>query len=381
MLKIAWITPSHFIDVDLPIVVELQKEMQIYWLVVSLGKITDDTRNYIEPCLKGAKNIKVEYDEILYRFYDFRTMLAYCSVVKKTKAFKPDLYYTSLQAAPFGPLIYRMFLPIKETVAACHNVSTPKGANQETYARIFTDLHLRTFENIQVFSESQRDVLLKKYPKKNVLLAPLAIKDYGDPRMQNRTFDENNVVFLFFGKILGYKRVDLLIEAAQNLYEFGYHNFKIKIAGGCKNWTEYQMQIKYPELFVNKIEHIPNDAVADLFFTSDYFVMPYQDIAQSGAITVAYRYNLPIILSDLPQFRPFGDNGVTGFFFENMNVKDLEEKMIRVIEGGKPLHDYLCQGLEKFVNERYSTPAIAKEYKDYFKRLINKNNESSNISR
>ena len=369
MLKISWITPSHFVDVDLPIVVELQKEMQIYWQVVSFGKIDDDMRNYIEPSLAGAENIMVEYEEIPFRFYDLRTMVAYCRTLKKAKAFRPDLYYTSLQAAPFGPLIYRMILPIKETVAACHNVSTPKGANQEKYARIFTNLHLRTFQNIQVFSDIQRDILFGKYPNKNVLLAPLAIKDYGDPTMAKRVFDEENIVFLFFGKIIGYKRVDLLIKMAQNLYDRGYHNFKVKIAGGCKNWSEYEAQIKYPELFETRIERIPNGDVADLFATSDYFVMPYQDIAQSGAITVAYRYNLPIILSNLPQFLPFGEDGVTGYFFESMNVKDLETKIICVIEGGKPLNDKFCKGLAKFVDERYSTPTIAKKYKDYFEKL------------
>lgn len=41
-------------------------------------------------------------------------------------------------------------------------------------------------------------------------------------------------LYFCFGKILGYKRVDLLIKAAQALYDKGYHNFKVKIAGGCK---------------------------------------------------------------------------------------------------------------------------------------------------
>lgn len=369
-MKISWITPSNFVDVDLPIIAELAKEIDIYWQVTAEGKINADMRNYIEPKFAGLNNIKIEYVEIPYRFFDLRTMRIYCKVFKKAKAYKPDLYYTSLQAAPFGPLIYRLYLPLKKTVAACHNVSTPKGANQETYARIFTYLHLQMFKNIQVFSASQGKILYKKFPKKNVLLAPLAIKDYGEPTISIKPFDEKKVVFLFFGMIMGYKRLDLLIEAAQTLYEKGYKNFKVRIAGKCKNWPVYAEKIKYPELFELNIGHIPNDAVANLFATCDYFVMPYQDIAQSGAITVAYRYNLPIIMSNLPQFKPFGVDGQTGLVFESQNAEDLEEKMKKVIDGEKEMNSKLKEGLAAFVEERYSTRSIASKYIVFFEQLL-----------
>lgn len=368
-MKISWITPSNFVDVDLPIIAELAKEIDIYWQVTAEGKINADMRNYIEPILAGI-NIIIEYVEIPYRFFDFRTMHIYCKVLKKAKSFMPDLYYTSLQAAPFGPLIYRLYLPLKKTIAACHNVSTPKGANQETYARIFTYLHLQMFKNVQVFSESQREILYKKFPQKNVLLAPLAIKDYGEPTISVKTFDENKVIFLFFGMIMGYKRLDLLIEAAQDLYEKGYKNFKVRIAGKCKNWPEYAEIIKYPNLFDMSIEHIPNDAVANLFASCDYFVMPYQDIAQSGAITVAYRYKLPIIMSDLPQLKPFVIDGQTGLVFESKNAKDLEEKMKASIDGGRELNGKLKKGLASFVEERYSTRSIAAKYMRFFEKLL-----------
>ena len=370
IMKISWITPTNFVDVDLPIIVELQKECEIYWQVVSFGAVDNDMKHYIEPKLKGTNNTIVEYVEIPFRFYDLRTMRIFCKVLKKAKAYGPDLYYTSLQAAPFGPFIYRIYLPLDKTVAACHNVSTPKGANQETYARIFTHLHLQMFHNIQVFSESQRDILYKKFPKKNVLLAPLAIKDYGEPTIQERNFDKSRVVFLFFGMILSYKRVDLLIDAAQSLYEKGYRNFVVRIAGKCKDWASYDSKIHYPEIFDLQIEHIPNEAVADLFATSDYFVMPYQDIAQSGAITVAFRYNIPIILSNLPQFKPFVQDGVNGVYFEKGDVKDLERKMGYVISSGEQLNDQLKKGLETFVDNNYSTPVIASNYYIYFKRVL-----------
>lgn len=368
-MTISWITPSPFVDVDLPIINKLQKGVNIYWQIVIGAELRDDLKGYIDSQLVKSDNLTYEYVKVPYRPYDIRTFVDYVRIMKKARKATPDLYYTSLNTAPFIPWFYRLYLPVKKVVAACHNVSTPKGANRERYNRIFTDLYLRTFKNIQVFSESQRDVLNEKFPSKKVLLAPLAIKDYGEPTVPARVFDNNRIVFLFFGIISPYKRVELLIEAAQNLYERGYRNFIVKIAGNCKNWDHYASLIKYPELFEMRIERIPNDEVANLFASSDYFVMPYQDIAQSGAIMVAYRYNLPILLSDLPQFIPFGENEKTGLFFESQNVADLEEKMKLMIEGGNKLHTNLKKGLSEFVEQRYSTSAIANKYMVFFEEL------------
>ncbi len=367
-MKIAWVTPNSFVDVDLPIIAELHNYAEIYWQVL-IDNSNIDQKQYIESKINGKTNIKYEYVNDSYRVYDLRTLVLYCRILNKAKKFKPDIYYTSLHTAPFGPIVYKLFWPIKKSIIACHNVSTPKGANREFYARFYTYLTLRSFNNIQVFSDSQKEILLKKFPYKNVLMAPLAIKDYGEPTKFAKGFDENRIVFLFFGIISPYKRLDLLINAAENIYDQGYKNFKVKIAGSCRNWSDYLPLIKHKELFEIRIERIPNSEVADLFAESDYFVMPYQDIAQSGAITVAYRYNLPIILSNLPQFKPFCIDGKTGLFFKSTNVRDLGMKMIQVLEGGKTLYDNLRGGLEEFVEEQYSTPAICQKYMCFFDQL------------
>lgn len=369
-MLVSWVTPISFVDVDLPIIAELQKAVKINWQIVIGTSLTDDLRCYLDSHLEKTSNLTYEYVNNPYRPFDIRTLFTFIRILKKARDSNPDLYYTSLNTAPFGPWIYKVYLPTEKVLAACHNVSTPKGANRELYNKFFTYLYLRTFNNIQVFSESQKEILITKFPSKNVLLAPLAIKDYGEPLVPRKPFDNREVVFLFFGIISPYKRVDLLIEAAQNLYEQGNQGFKVKIAGKCKNWEKYGRLIKYPQLFDLRIEHIPNAEVANLFAVSDYLVLPYQDIAQSGAITVAYRYNLPIILSNLPQFRPFCEDGKTGLFFECDNVRDLELMMRKAIEGGDQLHEFFKKELHLFVEKQFSTEAIAQKYLEFFDEML-----------
>ena len=124
--------------------------------------------------------------------------------------------------------------------------------------RIYTDLWIRTFKNIQTFSQNQYKTLISRYKNKNVLMAYLAIKDYGEPSI-TRDHNKDIIRFLVFGNIVHYKRIDLLIKAANILYERGIKNFKIKIAGNCKDWNRsYAPLIGRPELFELAIKRIPN---------------------------------------------------------------------------------------------------------------------------
>ena len=76
--------------------------------------------------------------------------------------------------------------------------------------------------------------MVSLYSGKNVLMAPLALKDYGEPKEMPDKLHTYPIRFLFFGNILEYKRVDLLIEAANKLVRKGYSNFKVRIAGACQ---------------------------------------------------------------------------------------------------------------------------------------------------
>ena len=64
-------------------------------------------------------------------------------------------------------------------------------------------------------------------------MAHFALKDYGESTIEVNKKEERTFRFLFFGNIVAYKRVDLLIEAANILHDRGIENFKVRIAGSC----------------------------------------------------------------------------------------------------------------------------------------------------
>ena len=365
--KISWITPTCYVDVDLPIINKLQVVYDIHWFVILQPKDGENTKAYIEKVLGKEKLVRIFYMWQKHRIRSIKNLFFIYNLIYKAKSVKPAVYYTSEYAQPVGVLLYKWLLPLNKTIAACHNVTTPKGANNEKFARFYTDKWLSTFKNIQTFSRNQYNALVSKYKNKNVLMAYLALKDYGEP---TKVPQKEGITFLVFGNIIRYKRIDLLLKAVNILNKRGVTDFKVKIAGNCKNWeTDYAPLIECPERYDLNIRRIPNEAVADLFAESDYFVMPYQDIAQSGAITVAFRYNIPVLCSDIDQFSEFVKDGITGFVFKNQDEKSLADKMEWILKNHQQVYKSIKLNEQEFVDENLSLKTIVSQYIKFIDKL------------
>lgn len=368
MKRISWITQEGFIDVDIPVIRYLKIWYEIRLIIVMPNGKTINYDNYISSILGDYNNLDFQYYILKNRARSLRNAKEYYKIISLAKDFNPDLYYISFTGMPYGlPFLWKM-LPLKRCVFPCHNVSTPKGATNEKFAEIYKNLCLKTFENIQVFSEGQYNILRSMYCNKNILLSYLMLKDYGAPKIAIK--DDRIIKFLFFGNIVSYKRLDLLLEAVNLLAQRGLSNFKIIVAGKSKDWEKYQSIIKYPELVNLRIDRIPNEDVADLFAESHYFVMPYQDIAQSGAITVAFRYNVPTIVSDITQFKEFVIDGKTSLSFKSQNAESLADTMQYAIEHHEEIYYSLCKNQRELVAEKFANDAIVNKYHAYFERII-----------
>jgi len=203
----------------------------------------------------------------------------------------------------------------------------------------------------------------------NILYAPLCLKDYGNPIVKK---PEAPITFLFFGNIVDYKRVDLLLQATRIMNDKGIKGFKVQISGYCRPeiWKEkYEPMLKGLDNVATDIRRIPNEDIPNLFENSHYFVMPYQDIAQSGAMTVALRYNIPIIASELDTFKEFMDGKEDGYFFESGSPERLAEAMTKAIQEHGIRYQSMRENQANKVKEKLSHVAIIARYKEYIDAL------------
>ncbi len=365
--RICWVTASYFLDVDLPIAPKLMNYFSIDWKIITSENLKESDKNYILSQTDKPFELIISKG----RFYSYSYYLFLKSLIISIKSQNYDWIYLDISDYFFLFPLVKKYLGNEKVTIATHNVSIPKGARLPYLAKLSMGYITRNFKHFQVFSKNQEKVLMGKIKNSKIFYCPLMLKDYGH---KNERVESTQTRFLFFGNIIPYKRVDILLQSTNMLVEKGITNFRVDICGYCKPdvWTtNYQPLIKYPSYVNCDIRRIPNELVGHYFNKNDYFVMPYQDIAQSGAMTVALNYNMPIIASDLDTFTEFIIHKKNGYLFSQGNVEELANAMKWAID--KSPQDYLelKHNLQKMVDDNLATDIIVDKYIKYFQKCLN----------
>lgn len=364
--RICWVTATYFLDVDLPVVPYLMNDFEIDWIIVSNSRQMESDSSYISSRSKIPFSI-IEDNGYFFSPSHFKKMKR---LVKEIAKRNYDLYYFDISDLLYLFPLIRKYIDIERVIIATHNVSVPKGARYAKVAKLSMKYILNHYKNFQVFSNNQREYLLAQQSKANVFLCPLMLKDYGE--IGERKYEPVRR-FLFFGNVVKYKRLDILLEAVNLLVEAGEENFKVNIHGYCREevWDRvYKPLIKYPRFVSYDIRRVPNEEVGGLFENNDFFIMPYQDIAQSGAMTVALNYSMPIIASDMPAFREYIDDGVNSFILPSCDSRSLADVMKKTIRMGENEYSEIVKKLKITVEEKLSRDSIIKRYKCFLNSMV-----------
>ncbi|MDE6273345.1 MAG: glycosyltransferase [Muribaculaceae bacterium] len=367
--RIFWLTAGYFLDVDLPVVPALMSDFDIDWVLLTTERNFEDDARYVKS--QTQRPIKMICDQ--GRFFSpshYKVMKnLILDLVKKDY----DLYYFDISDLLFIFPLIKKNLPIEKVVIATHNVVVPKGARYALLARLSMKYILRHFRNFQTFSLGQLEALKVVNPNANVLYAPLMLKDYGGKDLLPAKIREDEPIkFLFFGNIVRYKRLDVLLKAVEILASRGIRNFKVYICGYCpeKEWTGiYRPLISDDSLFHLDIRRIPTDKVGEYFRECQYFLMPYQDIAQSGAMTVALNYSMPIIASNLPTFHEFLTGDGDAYFFKAADAEALADCMQQAIGNSEEQYLEMRSAVAAIVEKKLSKDVILGKYKEYLDAL------------
>ena len=364
--KICWVTADYFADCDLkPVFLShIAKSYRIHWIVVfPYGKNRYKEQDFDIVKNSGA-DITVEFVHMNHRHRNPRLFGDMSVLCNKILSCSPDVIYLNIGVGTphIVPMVYRM--PADRTIISAHQGKVHEGMKHKMWNKIFRRLVYSRLKNVNMFSESQMHYFKADYPHSNVFLNHLGLKEFGQPTVQRE--HGGKVRFLSFGIINYAKNIELLIDAAESLYEEGERDFVVSINGGCGNWQFYADRIRHPEIFETDIRLIPNEDIPNLFTQSHFFVQPYRVVSQSGPLKIAYAYRTPVIVSDLPGFTDEVADGVSGFVFEHDNIESLKAVMRRAMTCYRTGYDRLLDSMTEYVSENYSEESMAENYLKMF---------------
>ena len=78
--------------------------------------------------------------------------------------------------------------------------------------------------------------------------------------------------------------------------------------------------------------YIKDSEVAYLYKNARCVVYPYISATQSGVLSLAFYYNVPVIASDVPFFQEIIGHSNTGILFRTGNVDDLSDKLMKILQ-------------------------------------------------
>lgn len=198
--------------------------------------------------------------------------------------------------------------------------------------------HLLLIANsISVLIPAYRRALIEKYGRNNVHFRPHGIL-CGQPELPDlahRGDPEHRI--LAFGKWGTYKRLEPLIEAFKKV-SVEQKNVRLIIAGGnhpnTPGYVESVAKQVVADPHIEFTGYVSEDDVAKLFRGASLLVLPYTSAAgSSGVAHLACEFGLPIVASNLPEFRDMAAaEGLAICFYEPESTNRLADALTSVLQ-------------------------------------------------
>src|SRR5215813_11270293 len=220
--------------------------------------------------------------------------------------------------------------------------------------------------SVSVLLPAYRRTLIEKYRGEHVHFRSHGIfsarPEY--PDFSRRGNPEHRI--LAFGKWGTYKRCEMLIESFEHEILKRVPNAKLIIAGSNNgNAPGYIESLRERYKKNPKVEfmgYIPEEQISELFGTSSLMVLPYTSATgASGVAHLAAQYGLPIVSSDIPDFREMCESeGLAIKFFPVGDKSAMATQIIDLLGSPQAQEETAEQNFSAAL--RMTMPQIIRQY-------------------
>lgn len=268
------------------------------------------TRQYPEFLFPGSTQYASETDIAdkipAIPLLDTLNPFSYLTTAHKIAAFAPDILVMKYWMPFFAPALGTVAGKLKKNGTKIITILDNVIPHEK---RFYDDTCNRYFLNrnngFVVMSETVKKDLLSLQPAAKYIFHPHPLySHFGQKINQSEAkkqlnIPENKKVLLFFGLIRAYKGLDLVIEAFDKLSD----EYFLIIAGEpYQDFSVYQALI---DKNVNKdrilvhAQYVSDRQVPIFFSAADVNLLPYKSATQSGVVSIAYQFDLPVIVTDV----------------------------------------------------------------------------------
>lgn len=187
-------------------------------------------------------------------------------------------------------------------------------------------------DSVMVLTRSVSESLKKKYryPADRIFLSAHGHFGDGNGEVEARKMPTDRPLrLLFFGRILEYKGLDLMLAALQ-LLRRDFPTLKLEVFGSG-NIAPYRAaldtvgDVHVVNRWIEEVE------ISSIFSTTDLCVLPYREASQSGVVATAFAFGMPCIATPIPGLCEQVSDGVTGSISRGFSPADYAEAIAKVL--------------------------------------------------
>lgn len=247
-------------------------------------------------------------------------------LVRKIDIFQPDVLLF-IMFHPWNALIAQRMTSIP-SVVFIHDPKPHPDLTGWVYGKL-EQSSIRQAKRCIILSENLVDEMIMRgaYPEQ-IDVIPLG------PYSNNSSHDlmplkRDTPTILFFGRIVQYKGLDILLQAYSDVLKI--RQARLVIAGEG-NLRPYQEMLKNLS-DVKIINHwIPEEDIEKLFCQSDILVLPYTSASQSGVIPIAASVGLPVIATRTGGVSEQIEDGQSGWLVKPGSKDDLATAITEALD-------------------------------------------------
>lgn len=202
------------------------------------------------------------------------------------------------------------------------------------YNRFMFGLSYRLAHRVVVHTERMRDelVTVHRVERERIVVMPHGLEPLvGTPPALRQRTEGEPLHIVFFGKVMRYKGVDLLVEALADVPV----DFRLRIGGVCRDdalTAELRQRIEHHPRresieWVN--EYVAERDIAPMLINADVLVLPYRRIDQSGVLFQALRFGLPVVATEVGSFTEYVTPAI-GELCKPESVPALRDALLRL---------------------------------------------------
>lgn len=261
-------------------------------------------KNNISVEIKEVKTYE-SIGEFFLRSFNF---FIYLDIIQTINRFKPDMIYS-----PMGTFWEKFIIPYckcKCTIRTLHDVILHEGENSYMRKMVSRFFSYKSYKYVILSSIFKRTLEKQGISEDRIIVMPHAVfKGYGSVNLQVDYTQYNR--FLFFGRIIKYKGLEVLLRSMQIIIK-KYSNVQLVIAGDGDITSYKGLMDKYKENLDLHIGWINDNQVNKFFKNIDFVVLPYTHASQSGVIPLAYAFGKPVIATRIGGIPEQVEDGKTG---------------------------------------------------------------------